>query len=54
MPSHGIRSIRQSDVGCGVMVGYVDDGAYSFAHNDPYVLSRVLSEKTTSPKWKTT
>ena len=45
VPSHGIRSIRQSDVGCGVMVGYVDDGAYSFAHNDPYVLSRVLSEK---------
>ena len=24
----------QSSGGCGVMVGYVDDGAYSFAHNN--------------------
>ena len=26
-------------------MGYVDDGAYSFAHTDPTVLSRVLTEK---------
>ena len=31
--------------GCGELVGYVDDGAYSFAHTDPTVLSRVLTEK---------
>ena len=30
---------------CGEMVGYVDDGAYSFAHRDPTVLSEVLSRK---------
>ena len=30
---------------CGVMVGYVDDGAYSYASKDPTVLSRVLTEK---------
>jgi hypothetical protein len=30
---------------CGELVGYVDDGAYSFAHVDPTVLSRVLTEK---------
>ena len=27
------------------MVGYVDDGAYSYAHNDPAVLSHVLTYK---------
>ena len=27
------------------MVGYVDDGAYSYAHNDPAVLSEVLTRK---------
>jgi hypothetical protein len=31
--------------GCGELVGYVDDGAYSYAHNDPVVLSSVLTEK---------
>ena len=31
--------------GCGVMVGYVDDGAYSYAHKDPAVLSQVLTYK---------
>jgi hypothetical protein len=31
--------------GCGVMVGYVDDGAYSYAHQDPAVLSHVLTYK---------
>jgi hypothetical protein len=35
----------QSVGGCGVMVGYVDDGAYSYAHNDPEVLSGVLTHK---------
>ena len=30
---------------CGELVGYVDDGAYSFEHTDPAVLSRVLTEK---------
>ena len=31
--------------GCGELVGYVDDGAYSFAHSNPAVISRVLTEK---------
>ena len=30
---------------CGEMVGYVDDGAYSYAHSDPVVMSRVLTRK---------
>ena len=30
---------------CGEMVGYVDDGVYSYAHEDPAVLSEVLSSK---------
>ena len=30
---------------CGELVGYVDDGAYSYAHSDPAVISRVLTEK---------
>jgi hypothetical protein len=30
---------------CGTMVGYVDDGAYSYAHTDPTVLSQVLTRK---------
>ena len=30
---------------CGELVGYVDDGAYSFSHADPKVLSEVLTEK---------
>ena len=37
-------SDRQSGDNCGILVGYVDDGAYSFAHNNPVVLSTVLSE----------
>ena len=32
-------------VECGVLVGYVDDGAYSYAHHNPAVLSDVLSPK---------
>ena len=30
---------------CGELVGYIDDGAYSFGHADPKVLSEVLTEK---------
>ena len=33
------------DGGCGELVGYVDDGAFSFSHTDPEVLSRVLTRK---------
>ena len=33
------------DDGCGTMVGYVDDGAYSYASPDPYVLSQVVTDK---------
>ena len=29
---------------CGELVGYVDDGAYSFAHSNPTVISKVLTE----------
>ena len=32
---------------CGDLIGYVDDGAYSYAHSDPLVLSAVLSRKYT-------
>ena len=32
---------------CGEMVGYVDAGAYSYAHSDPEVLSQVLTGSTT-------
>ena len=35
----------ESAGGCGVMVGYVDDGAYSYASSDPTVLSNVLTAK---------
>ena len=30
---------------CGTMVGYVDVGAYSYAHVDPVVLSQLLTRK---------
>ena len=30
---------------CGELVGYVDDGAYSYSHTDPAVLSRELTKK---------
>ena len=32
---------------CGDLIGYVDDGAYSYSHSDPLVLSAVLSRKYT-------
>ena len=40
-----LEEIREADGDCGDMVGYVDDGAYSYAHKDPAVLSRVLTRK---------
>ena len=30
---------------CGELVGYVDDGAYSYAHKDPDILSTVITRK---------
>ena len=30
---------------CGQLVGYVDDGAFSYSHRDPAVLSEVLTRK---------
>ena len=30
---------------CGELVGYVDDGAFSFAQSNPTVISRELTEK---------
>ena len=39
------RGCSTGDGECGLLVGYVDDGAYSYAHADPTVLSNVLSEK---------
>ena len=35
----------QPDGGCGVLVGYVDDGAFSYACEDPLELSNVLTSK---------
>ena len=35
---------------CGELVGYVDDGAFSFAHKDPEVLSQVLT-RTMLEEW---
>ena len=32
-------------VGCGELVGYVDDGAFSYAEADPAILSQVLTNK---------
>ena len=40
---HGDQGVGGGD--CGELVGYVDDGAYSYAHSDPTVISRVLNEK---------
>ena len=41
---HG-RTTVPAEGSCGELVGYVDEGAYSYAHTDPVVLSRVLTEK---------
>ena len=40
---HGDQGVGGGD--CGELVGYVDDRAYSYAHSDPTVISRVLNEK---------
>ena len=37
--------LAAQEANCGELVGYVDDGAYSYAHSDPSVLSMVLTEK---------
>ena len=39
------QSTQQKETDCGELVGYVDDGAYSYANKDPDVLSEVLTEK---------
>ena len=39
------RGCSTGDGECGLVVGYVDDGACSYAHTDPTVLSNMLSEK---------
>ena len=43
----GAEEDEQGGEACGELVGYVDDGAYSFGHADPKVLSEVLTEKYT-------
>ena len=40
-----LQGAQLQQEGCGEMVGYVDDGAYSYAHDDPAVLSQVLTNK---------
>ena len=42
---HGNEQIMVGDSDCGILVGYVDDGAYIYAQADPAVLSTVLSRK---------
>ena len=46
-PAHagGDADVQGDQTDCGELVGYVDDGAYSFPHIDPTVISRVLTEK---------
>ena len=45
-PEQGtVKAVIPGENGCGELVGYVDDGAYSYAHTDPAVLSRILTEK---------
>ena len=41
----GVQEVEAQHGGCGELVGYVDDGAYSYAHKDPAVLSAVLTQK---------
>ena len=43
--SRGCPSKFDKEAVCGELVGYVDDGAYTYEHKDPTVLSRVLSDK---------
>ena len=50
-PQRGCHDVHAEDQvpggqgDCGELVGYVDDGAYSYAHYDPGTLSRVLTRK---------
>ena len=45
-PEQGtVKAVIPGENSCGELVGYVDDGAYSYAHTDPAVLSRILTEK---------
>ena len=41
----GVEQVMGGQGDCGDMVGYVDDGAYSYAHFDPTTLSEVLTRK---------
>ena len=36
---------QREENNCGELVGYVDDGAYGYAHHDPVTLLRVLTTK---------
>ena len=38
-------SQAEESIHCGELVGYVDDGAYSFGHRDPGLVSQVLTNK---------
>ena len=40
-----VQDRREHVDSCGELVGYVDDGAYSYASSDSQVLSDVLSSK---------
>ena len=42
---HGDDQVPGEQGDCGDMIGYVDDGAYSYAHSDPTTLSEVLTRK---------
>ena len=33
------------NIHCGDLIGYVDDGAYTFGHKDPAIVSTVLNQK---------
>ena len=46
----GGQNVQQQQIAggagdCGALVGYVDDGAYTYAHHDPSILSEVLTRK---------
>ena len=47
-PHQDVEPAALEEGDCGTLVGYVDDGAYSFAHEDPAIVSKVLSSKYTS------
>ena len=41
----GCPELSAGNYGCGELVGYVDDGAYSVSHRNPLVLAQVLAHK---------